>query len=94
MRKTARRRTLELAVEKAETSVKSLQATYTLEQAKFYKLRTQVAKCTIKAPCAGLVMIAGPSSPNSPPVMEGEPVRQRQLLMQILPDPVAPTTSH
>ena len=93
-RKTARRRTLELAVEKAETSVKSLQATYTLEQAKFYKLRTQVAKCTIKAPCAGLVMIAGPSSPNSPPVMEGEPVRQRQLLMQILPDPVAPTTSH
>jgi HlyD family secretion protein len=87
VKKAAKTRVYVIAIERAQTNLKLRYASSLLEQAKLDKLKTQLEKCTIEAPCAGRVAIAGPSSPHSPPVMEGELVREKQLLMRILPDP-------
>ena len=89
-KKAGKIRVYVIAVEKAQTTVKALYAEYQLEQAKLEKLESQIQRCTIKAPCAGIVGIAGPSGPHSPPVREGELARERQVLMRILPDPTPP----
>jgi multidrug resistance efflux pump len=80
-------KSLQLLLQQAQQTVKLRQAMLKLEQAKLDKLQTQAEMCTITAPCDGLVMIAPPSKPDGRPVAEGELVTEKQLLMQIVPDP-------
>ena len=88
VRKSTRLRALELGIERAQTTLKSHQAAFGHEQARRDKLKAQVARCTIKAPCAGRVTIASPANAASSPIVPGEQMREKQVLMRIMPDPL------
>jgi multidrug resistance efflux pump len=82
---------LQLQFERFELTVAMHQSMLKLEQTKLDKLEDQVGKCTIHAPCDGLVMIAAPSTSTGSPVAEGEIARTKQHLMSIIPDPAVRT---
>jgi multidrug resistance efflux pump len=89
VKKTGKIRVYVIAIEQALTTEKARLETYKLELTKRDKLKAQVEKCTIKAPCAGMIAIASPTRAGSGLVREGESIHERQVLMRILPDAVA-----
>src|SRR5262249_21390498 len=85
---------LELAaqVDKAKNDEDCKKAVFELEKSKQAKLETQIAKCKIFAPIAGLIVYANDTDRRLPPgmspqqIMEGATVHERQRIFR-LPDP-------
>lgn len=79
------RRQLEATRDAAEANVKALDAALRLEQDKLARLRTQLEKCEIRAPQAGLVIYANQRDSrgrsDGPLIEEGSLVRQFQSLI-------------
>ena len=84
--KSGRLRAFGINIERAQTTLKAHQATLSHEQVKRDKLKDQIARCTIKAPVDGRVMIASPTSASNAPVEPGQLMREKQVLMRIYSD--------
>lgn len=71
----------------AEASMRAAQATYDLESDRLERLQTQVERCVIRAPRAGLAIHANDphSSSETPQIDVGAMIRQRQPIIW-LPD--------
>ncbi len=74
----------------AEAQAASDQAAFELEEARLMRLETQLSKCEIKAPRAGMVVYANQSSgsrfgSSQPQIEEGVSVREQQTIFR-LPD--------
>ena len=85
---TQQRRKVEadLNVSKAQTDLKSSEAIYLLEKAKFDKTRKMIDACVMKAPIDGRIQYANPRVPRADgyQIEEGATVRQRQVIVRIL----------
>jgi len=76
---------LKAAVETSDARLKARQNSHNLDEERRKSLEDQLAKCVIKAPTSGQVVHANLPS-GDPLIMEGKPVRERQLIIR-LPDP-------
>src|SRR5262249_38311454 len=73
------------SIKKALNDELAKNAIYMLEKSKQEKIGRQIAKCVLKAPVEGrVVRVKGPDGRR---VEEGTTVRERQLLLRIVPDP-------
>ena len=76
------------ALAQAQAKLKSAEATYLVQKAKFEKLKSQVDNCIIRATKPGLVVYAttgGSWRGHGEPIEEGSSVRERQEIIK-LPD--------
>ena len=73
-------------VVKAESGLRAKQLEYNRQKEKFEKIKDQIAKCSIRAPRAGMVVYAttgGSRWRNREPLQEGQEVRERQELIKL-----------
>ncbi|MEQ1860481.1 MAG: HlyD family efflux transporter periplasmic adaptor subunit [Chthoniobacteraceae bacterium] len=80
---------LRASVETSEARLRTRENTYNLDTERLARIKDYIAKCEIKAPCAGQVIYAndGASATNGDPLIaEGKTVRERQVMIR-LPDP-------
>ena len=86
---TKKRRLLEAETEvgKAESAALAKKAVFALETTKAEKITRMIDKCRITAPIDGILSYANPEvpDPNGEWVEEGAFVRERQLLLRIIP---------
>jgi hypothetical protein len=95
--KDHRYKELSLEVEKTKSNELSKEATWELEKGKEVKLEKQIAACTITAPIDGTVVYvdfirqdaATGNQPRIVHIERGASVRERQLILQIVPPPTA-----
>jgi len=76
---------------KADSELKSREATYRLQKDRLEKLTQQIDQCTIRAPRPGMVVYASTADWRgrvSNPIEEGATVRERQVIITI-PDPAS-----
>lgn len=79
----------EADIQTAEAKLSAVQDSYNLDQTKLEFIKTQIAKCQIRAPSAGQVVYANDTSRSSSGdvlIEEGKLVRERQVLIR-LPNP-------
>lgn len=80
---------LEASLQTAEARLGTRENSYKLDMERLERIKDSIAKCEIKAPCAGQVIYAndGSSASNGDPLIaEGKTVRERQVIIR-LPDP-------
>jgi hypothetical protein len=94
--KGRRLRELESDIKKARSDALAKQATWELEKGKEDRLEKQIANCTRVATIDGTVVLADTVRPDAVPgtlqlrrIAEGATVRERQLIMRIVPIPKA-----
>lgn len=78
----------DLSVSKAQTDLKSSEAIYVLETAKFDKTKKMIDSCVMKAPFDGRIEYANPRVPRADgyQIEEGAAVRLRQVILRIVPE--------
>ena len=87
--KVKQQKVLAAAVQTAEAHLRTRENSHNLDLEHVNQIKDFIAKCDIKAPCAGQVVYAndGPAASNGDPLIaEGKTVRERQVIVR-LPDP-------
>jgi HlyD family secretion protein len=87
--KVKTQKVLAAAVQTSEARLRTRENSHNLDLEHVAQIKDYIAKCDIKAPCAGQVVYAndGPAATNGDPlIQEGKNVRERQVIVR-LPDP-------
>lgn len=84
--KLRRKAESDLNISKARTDLKSGEAIYLLEKAKFDKIRRMIDSCVMKAPIDGRIQYVNPKVPRADgyQIEEGAAVRLRQVILRIV----------